>query len=77
MEILFNDEVVFYIAPNVSFSIDIYQIYQRVQAKDGVNMLKIRNLGLNDCYGFKIANVTLNRETNGLLETTLSSLFQF
>jgi hypothetical protein len=58
---MFNDEVIFYIAPNVSFSIEVYRIYQRVQAKDGVNVLKIKNIGLNDCYGFKIANVSLYR----------------
>ena len=30
-------------------------------AKDGINVLKIKNNGLNDCFGFRIANVSLNR----------------
>ena len=61
MEITFNEETIFFIAPNVTVSIETYQFSKKIQAKDGINVLSIKNSGLNDCYGFKIANLSLNR----------------
>jgi hypothetical protein len=47
-----------------------------VFAKDGANLLQLKNSGLfEDASGFKISNVSLRREADALLQT-LSQVFE-
>jgi hypothetical protein len=58
---MFNEEIIFFLKPNISYSLERYSFLKKVIAKDGINTLKILMNGYNDGIGFKIGNVSLHR----------------